>query len=107
MYHMPLNQIGGAVVRRTFKSGGRQLTSGSRLSGDEVRSFPALNRRALIEKKYIEVFPLNTDAGTVSGGKRFVVSRGFGKFDVIEGKKLNDDALDKDTARVLALSGKN
>lgn len=103
MFQIAADQIGGAIVRRTFSSsrdGGKRFVAGQRLSGDEVRSFPAINRNSLIEKRYIDVFPQGGEMQTK--GERFVISSGFGKFHVIEGKKLNDEALDREQAYALA-----
>ena len=99
MFTLPERLIGGGYVRRKFNG----LSSGHHLTREEIMAMPISNRRAAISLGMIDVYP-QAPGGP---GERFVVNRGFGKFDVIEGKKLNDDALDKDTARVLALSGKN
>ena len=100
MFHMNPEQIGGAIVRRTFMSKGKRLVSGMTLSGDEVRNFPVINRNALIDKRYIDVYPRGGEVA--EPGERFVISAGFGRFFVIEGKKLNDEALDREQAYALA-----
>lgn len=94
-----LDDIGGAVVRRTFQFDSRRMRTGDRLTRDEVIGMPAPNRNALIEKQYIDVLP--RDIGG-AGGERIVVNRGFGKFDVIEGRRLNTEPLTKDEAEALA-----
>lgn len=95
-----LDDIGGAIVRRTFTFDTRRLKTGDRLTREEVLGMPGANRNALMEKQYIDVLPraaIDPDAG------RFVVNRGFGKFDVIEGRKLNAEPLaTKDEAEALA-----
>lgn len=102
MFQMAASEIGGAVVRRVFSSGGKQLTPGTRLSSEEVLRIPTINRSALINKKYIEVYPKgDLIAPGASGSERFVVSMGFGKFIVLEGKKLCDP-IDREQAYALA-----
>ena len=64
-------------------------------------SFPKLNRMALAEKRYIDLVPKGA-VGSAASGQRFVISEGFGRFNVIEGKKLNEEALDREQAYALA-----
>lgn len=95
-----LDDIGGAVVRRTFTFDTRRLKTGDKLTRDEVLGMPGANRNALIEKQYIDVLPR---AAVDPDTERFVVNRGFGKFDVIEGRKINPEPLtSKDEAEALA-----
>lgn len=103
MFQIPKEQIGGAVVRRTFTTGGKKLTPGTQLTAEEILKFPTLNRMALAEKRYIDLFPKNPNAVSGDGkSQRYVVSAGFGRFHVIEGRKLNDEALDREQAYALA-----
>jgi len=101
MFAMKEAEIGGAVVRRVFSSGGKQLTPGTRLTGDEVRKIPKANRNALVGKHFMELFPAG-DVSAPTGGERFVVSMGFGKFVVIEGRKMTAEPLDREQAYALA-----
>lgn len=91
--------IGGARVRRTFTCGDERLLAGHMLSGDEVRNIAVANRRALTSAGFIEIFPRGP-VETV--GERHIVHLGSGRYDVIEGKKLNDAPLSKDDAEELA-----
>jgi hypothetical protein len=59
---------------------------------------PVANRQALIDKRFIEVFPKDA----TGAGERHIVSAGFGKYHVIEGKKLNEFPLTKQEADALA-----
>jgi hypothetical protein len=103
MFRMAIDQIGGAVVRRTFSSGGRRLVAGMKLTREEVLSFPTANRNALAEKTFIDLYPLSGSSDAPTGKTdRFVVSAGFGRFHVIEGRKLNDEPLDREQAYALA-----
>lgn len=98
-------EIGGGTVRRTFKFGDEQVFSGKTLTADQILGMPINNRRALIEKGYISVYPKAPDAPAAkreAKGERHVVSAGFGRFDVIEGVKLNEASLSKDEAMELA-----
>lgn len=103
--------VGGAVVKRMF--GGRK--AGDTLTRAEVLAIPGANRAALINLGKIAVFPIRSGTtGTVPLAaseeqrpeiehmKRHVVSRGFGKYDVIEGNILNAEPLTKDAAKALA-----
>ena len=97
-----IDHIGGGIVRRTFKSGEHRLTSGTKLTAEEIKRMPVANRQALIDKKYIDVYPKAPGGGDGVKAERHVVSAGFGKFHVIEGRKLNDVPLSKDQAQALA-----
>lgn len=94
------SQIGGGKVRRMFSKGSVKLRPGTVLTGDEVRSIRALNRTALIEKGYLDIWPV-VDV-PAEGTARFIRPLGFGRYDVIEGRKLNDEALDKEAAHKMA-----
>lgn len=95
-----LNEIGGGTVRRRFTSGGVALMKGHQLTGDQLRAMPANNAQALIGAGFIEVWPKS--AANREGMKRFVISRGPGKYDVVEGYVLNSEHLSKDDAVALA-----
>ena len=103
MLQIKADEVGGAVVRRVFKTGGRQITPGTVLSREEVLAFPVINRRALADKRYIDLFPRNPEnpRGAEEKAERFVISAGFGRFFVIEGKKLNDEAITREEAYAL------
>lgn len=105
------HEIGGGIARRTFTSGGVRIVAGRRFSGDELRAMPAANRNSLIENRFIEVWP-KVDAEPAADSQaepvateRFTVSRGFGKYDVVEGFRLNEAPLSKDEAVALAGAG--
>jgi hypothetical protein len=102
MFQMRADQIGGAIVRRSFSSGGTRLVAGTKLTAEQVLAFPTTNRNALADKRYIDLFPASGDAPTTGSSERFVVSAGFGRFHVIQGKKLNDEPLDREQAYALA-----
>jgi hypothetical protein len=86
--------IGGARVRRRFTLGAGAVLAGASLTGDQVRALPIANRRAFVDSGFLEIWPV--------GGERHVVPRGGGKFDVIEGRKLNDAPLSLEDAKELA-----
>ncbi|MGH6821930.1 MAG: hypothetical protein ACREC4_00310 [Methylocella sp.] len=62
---------------------------------------PAANYRSMIENRILEVWP-DIGSTTPIDGERYVVSLGFGRFAVIEGRKLNDAPLTKEQAAALA-----
>lgn len=88
--------IGGGIVRRTFTRGLETLRSGHELTREEVLKIPTANLQALVDNGKLSIFP-------PSGlGEHHVVSRGFGKFDVIRGHVLNDAPLTKEEAEAMA-----
>lgn len=102
-----LRDIGGAVVRRRFSHGGKELLNGMVLSAGEVENLRPTNRKALIDNGFIQVFPkpmrshLESDLDATPV-QRHAVSIGFGRWDVIEGKKVNAEPLTKEQAFALA-----
>lgn len=92
--------IGGGFVRRGFSMGGARVTSGQHLSREQVLAMPGANRQALITNGYIDVYP--PTAADLDPPQRFVASKGFGKFDVYEGHRLNAEPLTRDEAEALA-----
>lgn len=106
MFPMHPNEIGGAKVVRGFNMGGKRLLAGHILTGDEVRSIRTSNRNSLVDKGFLLLWP--KDAGSAPGEPppgfvRFVKPLGFGRgYDVIEGRKLNEEPLSKEEAHELA-----
>jgi len=97
--------IGGAFVRRGFtrftKDGAQYLKAGTKLTADEVRSIPMVNRRALAVSGALDIYPLAA-AEPAADFDRYVIHRGKGEYDVIAGRKLNSDPLTKADAEALA-----
>lgn len=104
--------VGGAVVKRMFAG----YKAGTVLDRATVLAIRGANRAALINQGKIVVFPVDraaliatapdvgvpTHAPEIDHAQRHVVSRGFGKYDVIAGVILNAEPLDKDSALALA-----
>jgi hypothetical protein len=82
--------------------GDRYLMAGTVLTGDEVRAIRPTNRSSLIDKNFIAVWPVDASQFAGPPAVRHVVPRGFGRYDVVEGRKLNDEWLDKEAAFALA-----
>lgn len=97
-----IEQAGGAYVRRRFIFGERDMIAGDQLTAEEVVSIPRANLMALINTGKIELWPGAPDGAQTFVAERFACNRGFGKWDVIEGRKLNDAPLTKDEAEALA-----
>jgi hypothetical protein len=55
---IPDEEIGGARVLRTFKSGPTQLKRGHVLTRDEILSIRPPNRRALLDAGYLQIMEL-------------------------------------------------
>lgn len=90
--------IGGGVVRRRFSAGGKEFHGSHILTGDEVRAFR--NHREMIRNGMIDIWP--AAVGGSGPTSRFIVGLGKDKYDVIEGRKLNDSPLSKAEASALA-----
>lgn len=86
--------IGGATVRRLFNRIGDPVRVGMVLSREEVLRFPSSNRQSLIDGGYIAIFPPAPEVLAPPTAELHIVSRGFGKFDVIDGTKINGDPLE-------------
>ncbi len=92
-------QIGGAIVRRAFFRGTESVKAGTILTPDEVAAMPISNRRVLASAGVIDLFPAIPD--DAPGHDLFLMHVGHGRFDVIEGRRLNAEPLTKDEARAL------
>lgn len=100
-------EIGGGTVRRGFRCGDRYRKSGEPLSRAEIMAIPAVNRRVLIEKQYILVYPVSPLAphGTDASGfplQRVAVKDESGDYHVLEGRRINEEPLTKKQAVDLA-----
>lgn len=99
LIHRP-ELIGGGVVRRRFSLAGEVMLAGRELTGAQIRAMTTANRKALLRAGFLDVWPVHSGPS----GDRFVVNLGFGKFDVVEGRKLNSEPLTKEQATALATS---
>lgn len=95
------DQIGKGVVHRGFTARGVYLRRGTELTREQVLDINPVNRQAMIDKSFLHVFP-RAEIQEPEPMDRHVVSLGFGKFDVVEGVKLNDAPLTKEAAYALA-----
>lgn len=103
MLQLRPDEIGGGVVRRAFRDGDLFRRANTPLKVEDILRWPAANRNALIEKNFVQVFPKGgVDAIAPADLKRFVIHRGAEKYDVIEGRVLNDKPLSKKRATLLA-----
>lgn len=91
------NDIGGAIVRRYFNN--NTMRPGDRLTREQVLALR--NRQALIRTEHIKVFPPGDSAST-EASERHVAHIGGGRFNVIAGRKINDEPLSRAEADVLA-----
>src|SRR5258706_14951778 len=101
------SQIGGGKVERPFSMGGKTLPRGTVLDRETVMSIRISNRGSLIDKGYLSVWPREAVAQQVAQHasepqERHVVNCGFRRYNVVEGRRLNEQALDKESAYLLA-----
>jgi len=91
---IPEPDIGGARVNMTFNHSGKIFRRGEHMSAAEVRSIAPKNRDAAESAGFIRVY--------ARGGERFIVAVAKDKFNVIEGRRLNDKPLTREEADALA-----
>ena len=100
------SQIGGGRVERPFKMGDKFLPRGTKLSREEVMSIRISNRGSLIDKGYLMVWPKEAADQQITQPavpmEKHVINCGFGRYDVVEGRKINEQWLDKESAYLLA-----
>lgn len=94
-------EIGGGFVRRAFTDRGERLKVGHQLTAERIKSWP--NGHVLEKNGFIATYPPPPN-GAAEPAKRHVVQLGFGKYGVIEGRKLHDRPMTKDEAERLASS---
>lgn len=86
--------LGGTALRR-FNIGAREIKPGTKLLAHEVRGIAPANRKALVEIGSLDVHRRSED------DENFMIHRGGAKYDVIQGRKINDEPLSKDDAEEL------
>src|SRR5258706_3819190 len=98
--------IGGGKVERPFGRGDKPLPRGTVLTGDEVRSIRTSTGPALIDRGYLAICPMEAVAQQAQHSsepqERHIVNCGFGRYNVVEGRRLNEQALDRESAYLLA-----
>ena len=94
------SEIGGATVKRIFRNGESSMRRGDNLTRAQVMTFPPNNRQSLIDNGFIAVYP--PSPVDLDPSRLHVVSKGFGKYDVYEGRKVNVDPLTREQADALA-----
>ncbi len=97
------DQIGGAVVRRAFRMGERFLFANTKLTPEEVFSINPANRVALINNGMLVIWPRGNEVAAPAAVKaeRFMVHTGGGRYDVIEGRRVNEASLSREEAQAM------
>jgi hypothetical protein len=98
---LPTEMIGGGRVFRPFSTYRRNEV----LSADVIRSLPRQNLKALIDQRFLIVWPVGSDpAPSVAADEEvFIYARaGTSRFDVVVGRRLNAVPLSKADAEKLA-----
>ena len=92
-----------------FSMGERKVRPGEKLTEAEVRAIPRANLNSLRDSGYLQIYPKQDVAIAAELAPivttRFAIHRGCGKYDVIEGVKLNENILTKAEAEVLVAEG--
>lgn len=84
------HMIGGAKVQRGFQRGSEWVKPGTDISRNELLSMPRGNLQAMVDGGRIQLYP-PTPAMLGGVGELHMISRGFGKYDIIEGRVLNEE----------------
>lgn len=113
MRPIPMETVSCGKVLRGFNSDGGRVKAGTILTHEQLSKMPRQNRDVMVEKNWIILIPKDpmnsakpsqVSPPAVADGQpqRHLVSLGFGRFDVIEGVKLNEKPLRKKEAEALA-----
>lgn len=97
--------IGGGVVMKAFRgTGGEMVLAGTRLTEEQVRAMPRANRESLVDNHRLHILSKSqASVGPLSADTQvFTVHLGGGKYNVIEGVKINDEPITKEEAEALA-----
>lgn len=90
--------IGGAIVRRTFSDGTKHWKAGEMMTRDQVLAIRRPNRNSLSENHNIDIYPL---APSAEPGERFMMGVGKDVYNVVEGRLLNAKPLGRKEAEAL------
>jgi hypothetical protein len=93
--------IAGARVMRRFERAGEQVMPGTVISAAEFQAIGRPSRRVMVKNGQIEPFFAKRGTPGVDV-QRYVVHRGAGRYDVIEGTLLTPDWVTKEDAEALA-----
>ena len=97
---MAVENIGGAIVRRRYSSGGQSVLPGTKLTREQLLTMPLRNLEALAGANFLDIFPLTVNDS--SAAPLHVIHRGSGRYDVIQGHVLNAEALTREQAESMA-----
>lgn len=97
-------EVGGALVRRPCRVAGADRRIGDQLTDAELASIPVTNLRALVEQRFIVVWPRASRADAAPPGEPFVVPvPGTNRFSVVVGVPVNPAPLSRTEAEALAV----
>ena len=99
-------EIGGGIVRRIFRRNGEPVLAGTVLSREEIMSMEINNRRCLVRLGMIDIFPPPPPIKMEEGESAHIIQVGKGRFNVIIGRKINDEPITHEQALAL-VSTKN
>lgn len=94
------SMIGGATVARYFRRGADDMKPGMNMTRAELLALPRGNLQALVDTSKLVLYP-PTPALLGELGQLHAVHLGFGKYDVIEGRRLNESELTKEEAEAM------
>lgn len=84
------HMVGGAEVKRGFTRGGEYVKPGATLTRRDLLAMPRPNLQALVDTGKLQLFP-PTPGLLGEPGELHLINRGFGRYDVIEGRILTDE----------------
>lgn len=93
--------VAGARVMRGFEKGGEKVRPGALISAAEFTAMGRSSRRVMVKNGQIEPFYALRGTPGVDV-QRYVIHRGAGRYDVIEGTLLTPEWLTKEDAEALA-----
>jgi hypothetical protein len=93
--------VAGARVLRGFNRADGRVSPGTLLTADEYQAILGPSRRVMVKNGQIEpFFALRGTPGV--DVKRYIIHRGAGRYDVIEGTLLTQEWVTKEEAEALA-----
>lgn len=101
---LSLDQMSHGIVNRKVTINGKPRVGGDPLSHADLASIAIANRNAMIENRFITVFPKSAMRGVPAQtlmaieGTHHIFALGFNRYAVVKGVMLRDDLVGQDEA---------